>query len=378
MPPKVPFHRPSVSERERAYLLEALEGRYWGGGPWVERLEAALQNLYGREAVVVSSGTAALHLAYMLLLGKEGGEVIVPTWTFTATASEVVHAGGVPVVVDVGPSLHLTVEQVEAALSPRTRGVVVMHYAGAPAPVREIVAFCRERGLWVVEDACHAVPAFVEGQLCGTFGDIATLSFHATKPVAAGQGGALLLSDPALAEKARRLRAHGIRRTPAQPWSYEVESLGWNYRLSDFQAAVALAQIEQLTELWQARKRLATLYIERLQNYPWLQPYTLPDFDQGAWHLFPVFWSGATASQRDTLLSRLYAQGFELSVHYKPLHRHKAYQPYLTSGHTFPIAEKAYNEVLSLPLWPGLSEKAILELVALLGKETHPLSSPPA
>ncbi len=362
----LPFHRPSQRHTEKEYLLQALEEGYWGGRTWTAHLEKALQDFFGREAVVVSSGTAALHLAFELLLNGQGGEVLVPTWTFTATASEVVHAGGTPVLVDVGPTLHLTPETLEPCLTPHTRGVVVIHYAGEPAPLREIQAFCAAHNLWLVEDACHALPAWYEGQLCGTFGDIATFSFHATKPVAAGQGGALLFRDPALAEKARRLRQHGIARHPDYPWLYEVETLGWNYMLSDFQAAVALAQLERAYETRRARQALAEAYRTALQTHPELRLYPVQDPSQCGWHLFPVFWTGASVAQRNALLETLRQEGIALSLHYKPLHLHRAYQPYVRRGQRFPTADQAWAEIFSLPLWPDMPLTALQTVVEKL------------
>ncbi|MCX8113101.1 MAG: DegT/DnrJ/EryC1/StrS family aminotransferase [Bacteroidia bacterium] len=368
-PAELPFHKPALSELERAYLLQALEERYWGGGKWVEKLEHALSELYGREVVVVSSGTAALHIALTLLLRGEAGEVIVPTWTFTATASEVVHAGGTPVLADVNDTLHLCAETVEPLISPRTRGIVVVHYAGQAAPMGELLDLCQRYGLWLLEDTCHAVPAYYEGQLCGTFGAAATLSFHATKPIAAGQGGAVLLADSTLAERARLLRRHGMRRHVESPWLYEIETLGWNYMLSDFQAAIALAQVERLHLNWTRRRRLAQLYTEALRLIPELFPYPVSDTEKVGWHLYPVRWQGATAERRDQLLSRLWAQGFHLSVHYKPLHLHAAYRPYVRSHQRFPSAESAWNEVFTLPLWVDLEESHIERLIEQLANE---------
>lgn len=366
---ELPFHRPTCSALEEAYLLQALQERYWGGGQWVERLEAHLSQLYGRPVVAVSSGTAALHLALQLLLAGRDGEVIVPTWTFTATASEVVHAGGVPVLADVGSSLHLAAETVEPLLTPRTRGIIVVHYAGEAAPMAELVALCRQRGLWLLEDTCHALPGYYGGQLCGTFGEAATLSFHATKPIAAGQGGAVVFSESALAEQARRLRRHGIRRSPETPWLYEVEELGYNYLLSDFQAAVALAQAERLIETWEARRRLAHWYREALSDFPLLELYPVRDETACSWHLFPVFWRGASALQRNALLKRMHARGFSLSLHYKPLHLHAAYRPYVRPRQNFPMAERAYAEVFSLPIWPDLPLSAAEQLAEALKQE---------
>lgn len=372
--PEIPFHQPALSVLERTYLLQALEERYWGGGDWVQRLEAKLREIYDREAVVVSSGTAALHLALSLLLGDKGGEVIVPTWTFTATASEVVHAGGIPVLADVNETLHLCAETVEPLISPRTRGIIVMHYAGLPAPLRELHTLCEKYGIWLMEDACHAVPAYYEGQLCGTFGVAATLSFHATKPIAAGQGGAILFAEARLAEKARSLRRHGIRRDPTRPWLYEVEALGWNYMLSDFQAAVALAQTERLYELWQRRQHLAALYDKSLSDIPELHLPIRRTDSQHAWHLYPVRWQGASAAKRDHLLWQLRQHEIHLSLHYKPLHLHPAYKPYLRYGQRFPVADQVWEETFSLPLWTDLSDTTALHIAetikALISSDT--------
>ncbi|MCS6895597.1 MAG: DegT/DnrJ/EryC1/StrS family aminotransferase [Bacteroidia bacterium] len=347
---------------ERQYLQEALEEGYWGGGRWIERLEKALQHIYEREVIVVSSGTSALHLALSLLIDEKDTEVIVPTWTFTATASEVVHAGGIPVLADVNESLHISPETVESLISSRTRGIIVVHYAGVAAPMAELLQLCRKYNLWLIEDACHAVPAYYGGQLCGTFGEMATLSFHATKPIAAGQGGAVLLSNPDLAERARILRRNGLQRSSEMPWLYEVKALGWNYMLSDFQAAVGLAQVARLEENWKERRRLALLYDDMLRGIPELTPYPVSSPETAAWHLYPVFWSGATAEKKNRLLQYLHRKGFTLNVHYKPLHLHPAYRPYIHKGQTFPTADRAYEEIFSLPLWVGMTEGQISAL----------------
>ncbi|MCS7188857.1 MAG: DegT/DnrJ/EryC1/StrS family aminotransferase [Bacteroidia bacterium] len=369
MEKRLPFHKPALSELEGQYLLAALEERYWGGGAWVERLEAKLSELYKREAVVVSSGTAALHLALTLLLGDKGGEVIVPTWTFTSTASEVIHAGGLPILSDVGETLHLTAERVEELLTPHTKGIIVMHYGGVPAPLAELSELCKQYSIWMIEDNCHAVPAYYQGKLCGTFGEISILSFHATKPIAAGQGGALLLQDKALADRARRLRKHGILRSPSTPWEYEVTEVGWNYCLSDFQAAVALAQLEKLEENWQRRKKIAYLYRSLLSELPEIRLYPVQEPESSAWHLFPVFWEGEALLPREQILNNLYKRGFSLNIHYKPLHRHKAYRTYVREGQKFPIADQAYHKIFTLPLWPDMSNAAIEALVEALTKE---------
>ena len=356
MKSRIPFHRPALSDRERQYVLEALEGRWWGGGPFVARLETALEEVWGRAAVAVSSGTAALEIALKVLLGEEGGEVIVPVWTFTATASAVYHAGGMPVLVDVGPTLHLVSERIEAALTPRTRGVVVVHYAGMAADMDAIREVCERHGLWLLEDACHAQPGYFKGQLCGTFGEAATLSFHATKPIATGQGGAILFRDRQLAEKARQWRRHGIVRDEARYWDYEVLFLGHNYQMPELCAALGLAQVELMEARWQSRKKIAATYQEILEGHEVLELYSAA-FHECSWHLYPVFLRGGTEI-RDEVLRRMGAKGFLLNLHYKPLHRHRAYGRWV-EGKRFPIAEAAYERILTLPIWPEMDSEEV-------------------
>ena len=349
---RTPFHRPALSDEERRYVEEALEGRWWAGGPFVERLEKALEGIWGRPAVAVSSGTAALEVALRLLLGEEGGEVIVPVWTFTASAAAVWHAGGVPVLVDVGPTLHIGASHIEAALTPRTKGVIVVHYAGMAADMEAIQAVCAQHGLWLLEDACHAQPGYYRGQLCGSFGEAATLSFHATKPIAAGQGGAILLRDNTLAEKARAWRRHGIKRDSANYWEYEVHFLGHNYQMPELCAALALAQVEKMHERWKRRQAIAAQYTTLLSGVAGLELYPA-DMAACSWHLYPVFLQGGKA-RRDEVLRRMGEKGFPLNLHYRPLHRHRAYQA-LVGEKRFPVADAAYTQVMTLPIWPEMT-----------------------
>lgn len=357
----LPFHRPALSELERAYVLEALEERWWGGGAFVERLEAAMAAQWGRSVVVVSSGTAALELALRVLLRGAPGEVVVPVWTFTASAAAVYHAGGQIRLADVGPTLHLTAETLLAALTPRTCGMVAVHYGGEPAPMAELLAVAQARGLWILEDASHALPSYLEGRLCGTFGEAAAFSFHATKPVAAGQGGAIVFAEPEAALLAKRLRAHGLLRNSHAYWDYEVLELGWNYQLSSVAAALALAQFERQAVLWERRKALARFYTGQLQGVSGLRLYPVRDPEVISWHLFPVFIEGGRR-RRDAVLAKMGEMGFPLNIHYRPLHQHLAYQPW-AQGQRFPQADKAYEELLTLPIWPDLSLAQASELV---------------
>ncbi|MDW8236764.1 MAG: DegT/DnrJ/EryC1/StrS family aminotransferase, partial [Bacteroidia bacterium] len=175
-----------------------------------------------------------------------------------------------------------------------------------------------------------------------------------------------------LAEKARRLRQHGLLRNPSIPWDYNVQELGWNYMLSDFQAAVALAQTERWEELRQRRERLAHLYLHHLQGHPTLRPYPFPASDKLSWHLFPVFWEEGSASRRALLYQTLQAQGFHLNLHYKPLHLHPAYQPYLQPHHRFPVADWAYERILTLPLWPDMPPACAHRLLTSLLQALSP------
>jgi len=353
-----------IGEEEIAEVVDTLRSGWLTTGPKTRALEEAFARYVGvPHALGTSACTGALHLALAALGVAPGDEVILPTMTFAATANVVVHCGATPVFVDVHPgTLCLDLDEVAARVTPRTRGVICVHYAGRPCDVGALRRLCDECGLWLVEDAAHAVGAFSRGRAVGSFGDAAGFSFYANKNLTTGEGGMLTTSSAELAERARVLRLQGMTRDVFQraSWRYEVVAAGFKYPMSDIAAAIGLHQLRKLDGFQARRSELAARYDAALAGLPGL---TLLDpvrpGDVHANHLYVV-----RVAKRDELFDALAARGIECSVHFVPLHM----QPYYRDrfGGQFPRAEAAFAEILSLPLWAGMTDAQQDRVIAAL------------
>ncbi len=363
---EIPFHRPVIGPEEIAEVLDTLRSGWLTMGPKTVRFELEFAAYLGApEAVAVNSCTAALHLALRAIGLGPGDEVILPDMTFTATGEVVTYCQAVPVVVDVEPdTLNLDIQALERAITPRTRAVIPVHYGGQACDMDPILALAAARGLRVIEDAAHALPAFYRGRKVGTMGDITCFSFYATKTLSTGEGGMAVTADPDWAALMRTLRLHGISRDAWKryakegSWSYEVVAAGYKYNLTDLQAALGLAQLAKLEAMWRERQRVAALYDEAFHDLEEVTaPVVRPDRET-AWHLYPVRLNlEALAIGRNAFIERLAERGIATSVHFIPLHRHPYYRETwgLTTGR-FPEAERAYQSLISLPIYPGLTD----------------------
>ena len=367
----LPFARPSITDREKEAVLEVLDSGWLTTGPRAKAFEQQFADRVGaRHAVALNSCTAALHLALEALGVGPGDEVIVPTWTFAASAEVVAYLGGRPVLVDVDArTLNATAETIMAAVTPRTKAVVVVHFGGLPVEIETIVRELDARGIPVVEDVAHAFPSRIGGQhgrYAGTFGRVGAYSFYATKTITTAEGGMLVTDDDALAARARIMGLHGIssdawkRYTASGSWFYEIQEAGYKYNLTDIAAALGLAQLERADELLGARRALAAAYTEQLGSAPSADLVELPaDASDGshAWHLYVLrLHLDRLAIDRAEAIERLKAAGIGTSVHFIPLHLHPYYRD--RWGYTpdaLPTASREYERVISLPLWPGMT-----------------------
>jgi perosamine synthetase len=346
--------RPDVGAAEAAAVAEVLESGQLTMGPKVAEFEALLAKACGVEhALVVSSGTAALHLAVLALGIGPGDEVLVPAYTFPATANVVAQAGATPVLVDVDPrTMNLDVARVAAAVTPRTRAVIAVHLFGRPLEweaLREAVG----SGIVLVEDAAGALGARRRGRPCGGLGLLGCLSFHPRKIVTTGEGGAVTTPDSDLAQRIREMRDHGIDRRG----DFEIASPGLNYRLSDILCAVGIPQLERLEELLAARERLAAAYSERLAGV-----VELPGAEEGdrhGWQAYVVQLDG-----RDEALEALRRKGIEAQIGTYALHRLGAYR----GQGPFPGADRCYERALALPFHTGLGPDDVERVAAVLDK----------
>jgi perosamine synthetase len=362
----IPFYRPDVGEEEIAAVVETLRSGWLTVGPRTQRFEDEFAKTIGcAHAVAVSSCTAALHLALDALDLKPGDEVITSTHTFTATGAVIVHAGARPVLVDcTADTLNLDPREITRKVTPRTRAIVPVHFAGHPAAMDEILQIAKSHQLTVIEDAAHALPASYHGRPVGTIGDVTAFSFYATKNITTGEGGMLTAADDSLAERLRSRRLHGMSRDAWRrystdgSWRYDVTYPGFKYNMTDIAAAIGLVQLRRLPALHRRRRHLAALYDEMLVDVPELElPVTHADVEH-AWHLYVVrLRPRQLRIHRDELIELLKAEGVPTQVHFIPLHLHSYYRDaFGYRPEDFPVASAAAERILSLPFFTLMSD----------------------
>ena len=367
--PFLPFALPEIGEDEIAEVVDTLRSGWLTTGPKVKRFEADFAAFLGDESlhcIAVNSATAGLHLALEAIGIGPGDEVITTTHTFTATAEVVRYLGADVKLVDIDPAtLNLDPRAIEAAITPATRAILPVHYAGLAADMPAILAIAQRHGLKVIEDAAHALPTTCGGQLVGTLASDATVfSFYANKTITTGEGGMLVTRDAQLAQRARVMRLHGMSRdafdrfTATVPsWYYEIVAPGFKYNLTDIAAALGLQQLKKARAFQQRRAELAALYDAALAGLPVITPPRAPPGDLHAWHLYVLRLADGARIERNAFIERLFAAGIGCSVHYIPLHLHPYWRNrYGLDAAMFPHSQQAYERMLSLPLYTRMSD----------------------
>jgi dTDP-4-amino-4,6-dideoxygalactose transaminase len=371
----LPFALPDIGDEEIAEVVDTLKSGWVTTGPKARRFEADFTAFLGDaslHSIAVNSATAGLHLALEGLGIGPGDEVITTTHTFTATAEVVRYLGADVRLVDIDPAtLNIDPVCVEAAITPRTRAILPVHFGGLAADMPAILDIARRHGLHVVEDAAHALPTTCSGALVGTLASAATVfSFYANKTITTGEGGMLVTRDAALARRAGVMRLHGMNRdafdrfTSTVPsWYYEVVAPGFKYNLTDIAAALGLQQLKKALAFQRTRQRLAALYDEALAGLPLILPPRPPAGDLHAWHLYVLRLADDTAIERDRCIERLFEAGIGCSVHYIPLHLHPYWRErYALTPQMFPHSHKAYQRMLSLPLYTRMSDADVVRV----------------
>ena len=352
----LPYGRQIIDDDDITAVVEALRSDWLTTGPAVELFEADVCAFTGaKHGIAVCNGTAALHAAIYALGIGPGDEVIVPPMTFAATANCVLYQGGIPVFADVEPdTLLIDSKAVEAAITSRTKAIIGVDYAGQPCDWDGLRAIADRRGLALVADACHALGAEYKGHKAGTLADISVFSFHPVKHITTGEGGMCMTDDSALAQKMRVFRNHGITTTASQRekaggWFYEMVDLGYNYRISDIQCALGSSQLKKLPGWIAKRNELADAYATGFSGTH-IRPLAKNADCLHAYHLYVV-----RVPERDAAFKRLRENGIGANAHYVPVHLHPYYREKLgMRAGMCPVAEKAYGEILTLPLWPGM------------------------
>lgn len=367
--PFLPFALPEIGEEEIAEVVDTLRSGWVTTGPKAKRFEDDFGAFLGDPALhcmAVNSATAGLHLALEALGIGPGDEVITTTHTFTATAEVVRYLGADVVLVDIDPAtLCIDPALVEAAITPRTRAILPVHYGGLAADMQALLAIARRHGLKVVEDAAHALPTTVDGALVGTLGSDATVfSFYANKTITTGEGGMVVTRDAALAKRIRTMRLHGMSRdafdrfTAKVPsWYYEIVAPGFKYNLTDIAAALGIHQLKRARAFHVRRAQIARGYDAAFAGLPLITPPGPRGADLHAWHLYPLRLADAAPIGRDTLIERLFAAGIGCSVHYIPLHLQPYWRErYALRPESFPHSQRAYERMLSLPIYTRMTD----------------------
>lgn len=365
----LPFHLPEISEGEIDSVRSCLQSGWLTTGSFARRFETEFRSFVGcSHAVALNSCTAAAHLALHILDIKEFDEVIIPTMSFAAAAEVVCHLGMRPVLIDCHPvSLNIDIKKIDRAVTPRTKAIIPVHLGGLPCEMDELLEIARFHKLKVIEDAAHAFPAVYRGRIIGSIGDYTCFSFYATKTITTGEGGMLTTDHGECIDRLRRLSLHGIDHRPndGYSWDYDIVEPGHKYNMPDLAAALGIIQLAKCQRMWEARRRIASMYQKAFQNIQELELPSEPPDVRHAWHLYSIrLRLDRLRLSRNQFIAELRARNIGTSVHFKPLHLHSYYRR--TYGYTpqdFPVATAAFDRIVSLPIYSLMTDTDVLQVI---------------
>ena len=365
----LPYGYHSIDDSDINAVTNVLKYGWLTGGKEVQSFEEDFKNFVSSQyAYACSNGTTALHLAVSAIGIEPGDEVITTPLTFIASANCVLYQGGTPIFVDIDEQrLEIDPSLIEEKITEKTKAIIAIDYAGLPVKLDELKKICKKNGLYLIEDAAHSVGATYKGKKVGSIADLTTFSFHPVKQMTTGEGGMVTTNSSELAFKIDKLRNHGINKSGAERygtnanWYYEMQLLGNNYRLTDFQCALGRSQLKKLPAFLKRRQEIANKYHELLSGYNLILPPDDPNCSH-AWHLYPIQINrdGSDDSLRNELFSYLRLANIGVNVHYIPVHLHPYYQnKFHYPDNAFPKSEKVFRRLLSLPMFPGMLDSDI-------------------
>lgn len=373
----LPYGRQWVDDKDIDAVVNVLKSDWLTTGPNVAEFERSFAETVGvKEAVAVSNGTAALHAAMYALGIGHGDEVIVPTMTFAASANCIIYQGGTPVFADVDSrTLLIDPDQIEAKITSRTKAIIAVDYAGQPCDYEALTDLADSHKVHLVDDACHALGGKYNGKPVGSLADLNAFSLHPVKHITSGEGGVITTDNIQFAEKMRMFRSHGItsdhrERELSGSWFYEMVDLGFNYRLTDFQCALAMTQLKKLSGWVNRRQEIAKRYDGAFTGMPEITPLSVRKEVSHAYHLYVIRLNAEKIhADRATIFKALRAEGIGVNVHYIPVHLHPYYQEkFCTKRGMYPVAEKAYDEIISLPIFPKMNDNDVNDVIRAVQK----------
>lgn len=369
----LPYCRPDVDEAEIAAIAECIRNGWLTTGPKVKEFEAAFAQASGvKHAVAVNSCTAALHIGLLAAGVGPGDEVVMPSLTFVAGAQCTLEAGATPVFCDVDESTFTaTPERIEAALTPRTKAIIAMPYAGRPMDIAQLAALARERNIALLEDAAHAAGMLDRGEWAGRHSMLAAYSFYATKNLTTAEGGMLLTDDDEVVDRVRGLSLHGMDRdawkryTARGSWRYDVREPGFKYNMPDIAAAMGLVQLERLERMQARREEIARSYMDGFAETPGIFCQAPPENpgDRHSWCMFVLRIDPQQAGiERDDLIEALKERNIGTSVHYIPTHHFSAYRSFASDR--LQVTDRLWRNIISLPLYPGMTDDDVRDVIS--------------
>lgn len=361
----LPYGRQCIEKDDIEQVVDVMRSGWLTTGPKVEAFERQIADFCGVDySVAVNSGTAALHCAMNAVGITAGDEVVVPPITFAATANAVVYQGGVPVFADVlENTLLIDPDKVEQKITPKTKAIAAVDYAGQMCDYDRLREIADKHNIFLISDACHSIGAEYKGALAGQCADLTVFSFHPVKHITTGEGGVVVTNDEPLAEKMKRFRNHGINtdlhlRNEKESWVYEIEELGYNYRITDLQCALGISQLKKLPAWLQRRRKIAEKYNAFFKDIPGIAPLAKDTFCEHAYHLYVIrLKSGKFKNKRYEVFKKFRGNNIGVNVHYIPVYFHPFYKDQFGMQKGLcPVAEKAYEQILSLPVFPGMTD----------------------
>ena len=360
----IPYGRHSINDDDIAAVAAALKSDWLTTGPLVEEFESALEEVVGAPCISVNSGTSALHCAYAGIGLGPGDEVITPPITFIATQATAALFGATIVFADVQPdTANIDPQAVAAAITPRTKAIVAVDYAGHPADLDELRAIADRHGIYLIEDAAHSIGSIYKGRPVGSIADVTAFSFFPTKNLTTGEGGAVASIHPELLERAKRFSRQGLVRNPSEfkiadqgPWHQEVHEFGLNYRLPDILCALGISQISRLGEFKEKKRLIFQAYVNELHGINGIQLPSEREYVNANWHLFPV---RVDPFKREAIFSSLRKGGIGVQVNYIPAYWHPVFQNKGFSKGMYQNSDKFYSEEISLPMFADLSKEEL-------------------
>lgn len=359
----IPYGRQCLDENDISAVVAVLKSDYLTQGPAVKAFESALSEYTGAGyAVVFSSGTAALHAAYFAAGIRPGDEIITSPITFVATANACLYSAAVPVFADVEPDTgNMDVLKIEKKITEHTKLLVPVHYSGHSVDLQAVSDLAGKYNILVIEDACHAFGAEYKGQKIGNcaYSDMTVLSFHPVKHITTGEGGAVLTNKPEYFKRLLMFRSHGISREdfvnePHGDWYYEMRSIGFNYRMTDIQAALGMSQLKKLDRFVERRREIADIYSGEFKDNPHFDIPPERDYASSSYHLYPVRLKDSCKDKKREIFKRLRDEGIGVQVHYIPVYLHPYYNELGYRKGLCPVAEDFYCREISIPVYPAM------------------------